>query len=112
MGLKGPKVGILIAEEPNQVLDKKHQTRLPGIVGWNLIWLSYDVFVQKYGTTGFDSFVCAEGVNPLLFSQLCIFYYSNIQKNNTLGATSEVMSQNIKCSKSPKTDDLSKKKTS
>ena len=50
-----------------------------------------------------------KGVSPLLFSQLCIFYYSNIWKNNTLGATSEVMSQNIKCSKSPKTDDLSKK---
>ena len=67
------------------------------------------MFVQKYGTTEFDSFMCPEGVNPLLFSQLCIFYYSNIWKNNTLGATSEVMSQNMECSKSPKTDDLSKK---
>ena len=38
------------------------------------------------------------------------FYYSKVQKNNTLG-TSEVMSQNIKTSKSPKTDDLFKKKT-
>ena len=78
LGLKVPKVGILIAEEPNQVLDKKHQTRLPGIIGWNLIWLSYDVFVQKYWTTGFDSFICPEGVNPLLFSQLCVFYHSNV----------------------------------
>ena len=58
LGLKVPKVGVLIAEEPNQVLDKKLQTRLPGIIGWNLIWLSYDMFVQKYGTTGFDSFMC------------------------------------------------------
>ena len=78
LGLKVPNVGILIAEEPNQVLDKKYQTRLPGIVGWNLIWLSYNVFVKKCGTTGFNSFVCPEGVNPLLFSQLCNFYYSNI----------------------------------
>ena len=73
LGLKVLKVGILIAEEPNQVLDKKYQTRLPGIVGWNLIWLSYNMFVKKYGTTGFNSFMCPEGVNPLLFSQLCIF---------------------------------------
>ena len=99
LGLKVPKVGVLIAEEPNQVLDKKHQTRLPGIIGCNLIQLSYDVFIQKYGTTGFDSFICPEGVNPLLFSQLCIFHHSNIWKTNTLGATSEVMSQNIKASK-------------
>ena len=48
-GLKVPNVGMLIAEEPNQVLDKKHQTRLPGIVRWNLIQVSYNVFVQKYG---------------------------------------------------------------
>ena len=94
---------------PSQVLDKKHQTRLPGIIGWNLIWLSYDVFIQKYRTTGFDSFICPEGVNPLLFFQLCIFHHSNIQKNDTLGATSKVMSQNIKASQSSKTDDLSKK---
>ena len=32
-GLKMPNAGVLIAEKPNQVLDKKHQTRLPGIVG-------------------------------------------------------------------------------
>ena len=111
LGLKVPKVGVLIVEEPNQVPDKKHQTRLPGIIGWNLIWLSYDVFIKKYGTTGFDSFICPEGVNPLLFSQLCIYHHCNIKNTSALGATSEVMSQNISISKSPKTDDLSKKKT-
>ena len=93
LGLKVPKIGVLIAEEPNQVLDKKHQTRLPGIIGWNLIWLSYDMFIKKYGTTGFDLFICPEGVNPLLFSHLCIYHHSNVRKTNTLGATSEVMSQ-------------------
>ena len=102
LGFKVPKVGVLIAEEPNQVLDKKHQTRLPGIIGWNLIWLSYDMFIEKYGTTGFDSFICPEGVSPLLFSQLCIYHHSNVQ-------TSEVMSQSIKVSKFPETDGLSKK---
>ena len=111
LGLKVPKVGVLIAQEPNQVLDKNHQTRLPGIIGWNLMQLSYDMFIQKYRTTGFDSFICPEGVNPLLFSQLCVFHHSNIRKTNTWGATSEVMSQNIKASKSQKTDDLSEKKT-
>ena len=78
LGLKVPNVGVLIAEEPNQVLDKKQQAKLPGIVGWNLIWLSYNMFIQKYGTTGFDLFMCPEGVNPLLFSQLCVFHYSDI----------------------------------
>ena len=53
--------------------------------------------------------MCPEGVNPLLFSQLCIFHYSDVQKNKALRTTSEVMSQHIKVSKPPKTDDLSKK---
>ena len=44
----------------------------------------------------------------MLFSQLCIYHHSNVWKINTLGATSEVMSQNVKVSKSPKTDGLSK----
>ena len=29
--------------------------QLPGIVGWNLIRLSYNVFVEKYGASGFNS---------------------------------------------------------
>ena len=37
MGLKVPNVGFLIIDEPNRVLDKKHQTKLPGIIGWNMI---------------------------------------------------------------------------
>ena len=100
-GLKVLKVGVLITEEPNQVFDKKHQMKVPGIVGWNLIQLSYNVFIQKYRTAGFDSFVCPEGVNPLLFSQLCIYHYSDVWKNQTLGTTSAVMSQQIKQTKSP-----------
>ena len=77
LGLKVLNVGILVVEEvPSHVLDKKHQSKLPGIVGWNLLWLSYNAFVEKYGTSGFDSFICPEGVNPLLFSQLCVYRHS------------------------------------
>ena len=109
LGLKVPNVGMLITEEPNLVLDKEYQTKLPWIVGWNLIWLSYNIFIQEYGTTGSDSFKCPEGVKPLLLFQMCIFHHSDIQKNQTLGTTSGVMSWQIKQTKTPKTDDLSKK---
>ena len=109
LGIKVPNVWVLIAEEPNQVLDKEHQTMLHGIVGSNLIQLSYSTFIQEYRTTGFNSFRCPEGVNPLLFSQLHIFHYFDIWKNWTLGTKSGVMSWHIKQTKSPITDDLSKK---
>ena len=110
LGLKVPNVGILIIEDPSEVLDKKHQSKLPGIVGWNLIWLSYNAFVEKYGTSGFDSFVCPEGVNPLLFSQLCVYHHSNTNNSSVLGVSSQLVSQQEQV-ESPNLDDLCKKKT-
>ena len=58
LGLKVPNVGILVVEDPSQVPDKKHPSNLPGIVGWNLVQLSYNAFVEKYGTSGFSFFTC------------------------------------------------------
>ena len=111
LALKVPNVGILIVEDPSQVLDKKHQSKLPGIVGWNLIWLSYNAFVEKYGASGFDSFVCPEGVNPLLFSQVCVYHHSNTNNSSVLGVSSQLVSQQPEQIESPKPDDLYKKKT-
>ena len=102
LGLKVPNVGVLIVDDPTQVLDKKHKTKLPGIVGWNLIWLSYNAFVEQYGASGFDSFVCLEGVNPLLFSQLCVFHHSSTDNNNELGVSSNPVSQQTEQISSPK----------
>ena len=110
LGLKVPNVGVLIVDDLTQVLDKKHQTKLPGIVGWNLIWLSYNAFVEQYGASGFDSFICPEGVNPLLFSQLCVYHHSNTDNNNKLGVSSNPVSQQSEQISSPNIDDLCKKK--
>ena len=93
LGLKVLNVGILVVEDPSQVLDKKHQSKLPGIVGWNPIWLSYNTFVEKHGTTGFDSFVCLEGVNPLLFSQLCVYHHLNTNKSSEVRVSTLSVSQ-------------------
>ena len=93
LGLKVPNVGILVVKDPSQVLDKKHQSKLPGIVGWNLVQLSYNTFVEIYGTSGFDSFICLEGVNPLLFSQLCVYHHSNTSKSSRLGVSNQTVSQ-------------------
>ena len=82
LGLKVLNVGFLILEEPNRVLDKKHQTKLPDIIGWNLIWLTYKVFIEKYEGEKFNSFECLAGVNPLLFSQLCLYHYGETSKEH------------------------------
>ena len=56
LGIVVPKVGVLISQEPNEVLDECHKTKLPGIIGQNLIKLSYQVFVEKYGLLSLENF--------------------------------------------------------
>ena len=46
LGIVVPKVGVLITQEPNELLESRHKTKLPGMVGWNLIKLAYQVFVK------------------------------------------------------------------
>ena len=94
-------VGFLVINEPNRVLDKKHQTKLPGIIGWNMIQLAYKVFVDKYGEEKFNSFQCPVGVNPLLFSKLCFYHYTEIPKEHDYGVWS-VYHQTDRNNMSPK----------
>ena len=47
--------------------------------------LAYQVFMEKYGGEIFNSFECLEGVNPLLFSQLCLYHYADISKEYNFG---------------------------
>ena len=75
LGIVVPKVGVLITEELNELLETCHKTKLPGVVGWNLIKLAYEVFVKNYGVLCLENFDCPTGVSPLLFSQLCVYYH-------------------------------------
>ena len=75
LGIVVPKVGVLITQEPNELLESHHKTKLPSMVGWNLIKLAYQVFVKNYGILCLDNFDCPTGVSPLLFSQLCVYHH-------------------------------------
>ena len=79
LGLHVPRVGLLITQNPNKVLDPDHRTRLPGIVGWKLVKLAYQEFLKKYNIDVFKDIECPDGVNPLLCSQLCIYYYADVE---------------------------------
>ena len=75
LGIVVPKLGVLITQEPNELLETCHKTILPGMVGWNLIKLAYEVFVKNYGVLCLDNFDCPTGESPLLFSQLCVYHH-------------------------------------
>ena len=67
LGLKVLNVGMLIIDDPSQVLDKKHQSKLPGTVGWNLALLSCNVFIKNMGHQDLTLLHVQKGVNALLF---------------------------------------------
>ena len=75
LGIVVPNVGVLITQEPNELFETCHKTKLPGMVGWNLINLAYEVFVKKYGVLCLENFDCPAGVSTLLFSQLCVYHH-------------------------------------
>ena len=75
LGIGVPKVGILITQEPNELLETCHKTKLPGVVGWNLIKLVYEVVVKNYRVLFLENFDCPTGVSPLLFSQICVYHH-------------------------------------
>ena len=109
MALIVPRFGILVTRDPNQLLDPKNQTRLPRVVGCNLVHLAFKEFIKWYGTAVFDSFNCPSGVSLLLFSQLWIYYYMDVCTIQTSGIHTDLRNtyghdwpSNKKITKKPK----------
>ena len=85
LGIMVPKVGVLITQEPKELLGEYHKTKLPGIISRNVIKLAYQVFSQKYGVQTYDIFDCQTGVSPLLFSHLVYFIITKqVQSGQTV----------------------------
>ena len=78
LGLQVPRVRFMITQNPNEVLDPEHKTKLPKTVEWNLVKLAYQEFLKKCNINLFEDFECQDGVNPLLFSQLCIYFSTDV----------------------------------
>ena len=74
LGLRVPKFGFLVVKDPSDLVQTKKKTKLPGIIGWNLIKLAYQEFIKKYPVEVFNSFQCPQNVDQLLFSQLCVLF--------------------------------------
>ena len=80
LGLEVPKVRFLVVKNPNTFIKDRRKTKLPGMVGSNLVRLAYEEFAKKYGDFSFDQFNCPTSMDPLLFSHLCVFHYMEVRK--------------------------------
>ena len=88
LGLKKANVGFPILEEPNGVLDRKHHTKLPGIIDWHLIQLVYQVFTEKYWGRNLTPLNVWGELIHSLFSQLCLYHYAEVSKEHDFGMQS------------------------
>ncbi|MEE8208622.1 MAG: reverse transcriptase family protein, partial [Nitrosomonadaceae bacterium] len=117
LGLKVPKVGCLIIPDFRRFLPEKDRgTKLAGVVGWNLIRLGFDEFVKQHGLKAFEESTCPQGVNPLLFAQLCVYYCTEKAKESPdspfagIATTFGVMSTYKVTEEAPKAPSSTKKK--
>ena len=97
-----PKVGVLITYEPNELLNTCHKTKLPDMIGWNLIKLTCEVLIHKYGVLCLENFDCPTGVSPLLFSQLYVFHHCKVGGLQSDSITLNTNGQQQLSKKSPK----------
>ena len=79
LGLRVPKVGFLVVKDPSDLLQTKKKTK----IAWDH-WLEpnkvgISEIHQKYPVEEFNSFQCPQNVDPLLFSQLCVYFYTDIR---------------------------------
>ena len=79
-GFKIPQVGFLVKRDNALMNSNKKSTKLPAIAGCNLIRLGMEEFIRIHGSEPLSLFECPTGVDPLLFSTFCVYYYTERDK--------------------------------
>ena len=74
-------IGILVKKDNIPLTDSKgRSTRTPAILGCNLIRKGLEEFIRDHGEMCLELFECPVGVDPLYFSTLCVYFYTERQK--------------------------------
>ena len=81
-GMTNPEVGILVKTDRQLTTSKGTKTRLPVIVGCNLFPLATLEFIQDYWEEALKLFECPFEVDPLFFSCILLYYYSELQQES------------------------------
>ena len=87
-GFRIPQVGVLVKTRRDNapLVDSEGKTtKLPAIVGCNLIRLGMEEFIRVHGCEPLNLFECPTGFDPLLFSTFCVYYYTECEKEKEEG---------------------------
>ena len=75
-GITVPDVEILVKTNRQLETSKGIKTKLPCIIGCNLLKIAVTQFIKDYGEEALRLFECLKDLDPLFFSCLLLYYYS------------------------------------
>ena len=78
-----PDVGILVKTDKQLSTSKGVKTKLPVITGCNVFRHAVMKFIKDYGETALELFECPKEIDPLFFSCIVLYYYSEKERENS-----------------------------
>ena len=80
-------VGVLVKTDRTLKTSKGVKTKLPIIIGCNIFKHAARKFIQDYGETALKLFECPKQIDPLFFSCVVLYYFSE-RDSNTMAQSS------------------------
>ena len=84
-----PDVGVLVKTDRVLTTSKGIKTKVPVIIGCNVFKHAARKFIQDYGETALELFECPKEIDPLFFSCVELYYFSERDRNTTAPSSEE-----------------------
>ena len=84
-----PDVGVLIKIDRILTTSKGVKTKVPIIIGCNVFKHAARKFIQDYGETALELFECPKEIDPLFFSCVELYYFSEHDRETTAPSSEE-----------------------
>ena len=88
-GMVVPDVGVLVKTDRILKTSKGVKTKVPVIIGCNVYKHAARKFTQDYGETALELFKCPKEIDPLFFSCVVLYYFSERDRNTTASDSGE-----------------------
>ena len=88
-GMVVPDVGVLVKTDRVLTTSKGVKTKVPVIIGCNVFKHAARKFIQDYGETALELFECPKDIDPLFFSCVELYYFSERDRKTTAPSSEE-----------------------
>ena len=88
-GMVVPDVGVLVKTDRVLTTSKGVKTKVPVIIGCNVFKHAARKFIQEYGETALELFECPKEIDPLFFSCVELYYFSERDRKTTAPSSEE-----------------------